>query len=324
MKTITKLGLAVTLLFLVSFFTQANAQSHDVKARNCKYYKKPPNPGSGAEVTDFSVCKVCSEKKKKEDDAKRAEDKRRADALVAKTKADNERKAKEAAEKQRLQNEKNKPVNATLVMPKNTDAPKKQAEPDKGDLSNWVNPGEYIATFYKGSKYSIKQVAINSRPHSQMPCDLGSEIISTAIVNRKLETIIAPANETIAYKVIQPTPFAFEYSYANTSLSNACSAKIFNIETKEIIAELSVNDPYERDGYRGRIIGGHLIQVQHIDLNHKYEANRKFNERIMKIHEKEKFDVVYLPEGNDGYFFWTNGKYRKVTKEEREYILNNK
>lgn len=120
MKTITKLGLAVTLLFLVSFFTQANAQSHDVKARNCKYWKKSPNPGSGAEVTDFSVCKVCSEKKDKEEAAKRAEDKRRADALVAKTKADNERKAKEAAEKQRLQNEKNKPVNATIVMSPNT------------------------------------------------------------------------------------------------------------------------------------------------------------------------------------------------------------
>ena len=115
MKTITKLGLAVTLLFLVSFFTQANAQSHDIKARNCKYWKKSPNPGSGAEVTDFSVCKVCSEKKDKEEAAKRAEDKRRHEALVAKTKADNERKAKEAAEKQRLQNEKNKPTNATLV-----------------------------------------------------------------------------------------------------------------------------------------------------------------------------------------------------------------
>ena len=116
MKTITKLGLAVMLLFLVSFFTQANAQSHDIKARNCKYWKEPPRMGSGAQVTDFSVCKVCSEKKDKEDAAKRAEDKRRHEALVAKTKAENERKAKEDAEKQRLQNEKNKPVNATIVM----------------------------------------------------------------------------------------------------------------------------------------------------------------------------------------------------------------
>lgn len=130
MKTITKLGLAVTLLFLVSFFTQANAQSHDVKARNCKYYKKPPNPGSGAEVTDFSVCKVCSEKKKKEDDAKRAEDQRRTDIAIAKQKADNERKAKEIAE--RLQAEaaekKRKEENIARAKKESEDALKRASE----------------------------------------------------------------------------------------------------------------------------------------------------------------------------------------------------
>lgn len=102
MKTLKKIVLMALLLLLTGLYSQSFAQSHNIKARNCKYWKEPPRMGSGAQVTDFSVCKACSEKKDKEDAAKRAEDKKRHEALVAKTKADNERKAKEAAEKQRL------------------------------------------------------------------------------------------------------------------------------------------------------------------------------------------------------------------------------
>ena len=314
MKTITKFGLAVLLFLFTGLFSPSFAQSHNVKALGCKYYQKV---GTGAAVNTYEVCTVCKDKKEKEQKAKQAEDKRRQEVLVAKTKAENERKAKEAAEKARIEKEKNKPVNAVIAMSPNTSKEAPKGEKDSGDLSDWFDPGKDIWIFYKGSKYSIKKVAQNNRHFSEPPCTLYDDFVSTAIVNRKLETVIAPANETIAYQVIQPTPFAFEYSYADTSLNRACSTKIFNIETKEFIAELS---PNRSDG---SIVNNYLFQVQHLVLNHKYETTRKFNERIMKIHEKEKFDVVFLPEGNDGYFFWSNGKYRKVSEQERNYILNN-
>lgn len=107
MKTMTKLGLAVTLLFLVSFFTQANAQSHNIRSLGCKYYKEAPNPGSGARVNGYEVCKVCSEKKEKERLAKVAENKRRNEILTAKLKAEAEaiEKSRAKAEEERLASE---------------------------------------------------------------------------------------------------------------------------------------------------------------------------------------------------------------------------
>lgn len=149
MKTITKLGLVALLLLFVGLFTQTYAQSHNIKARNCKYWKEPPRMGSGAQVTDFSVCKVCSEKKDKEEAAKRAEDKRRHEALVAKTKAENERKAKEDAEKQRLQNEKNKPVNATIVMSPNTGKSTPAKTEEKKDVK--MEEGYFYITDFPNS-----------------------------------------------------------------------------------------------------------------------------------------------------------------------------
>lgn len=100
---IKKLGLSIMVLSFVGLFSPTYAQSHDIKARNCKYWQKSPNPGSGAEVTDFSVCKVCSEKKDREQKAKNEENKRRDDLLAAKLKAEadkfeKDQKAKKAAE----------------------------------------------------------------------------------------------------------------------------------------------------------------------------------------------------------------------------------
>jgi len=287
MKTMTKLGFSLMLLFLVSFFTQAYAQSHNIKSIGCKYYQKPSNTGSGARVNTYEVCKVCSEKKDKEAAAKRAEDKRRADALVAKTKADNERKAKEAAEKQRLQNEKNKPVNATIVMSPNTgkETTKTKVDTKSEDLKEWdsfkdensrptkIGFGYYdsenqtrvitipakfhyqarTSSFKEGSKYTAVQITDNTKKVS--PCDDDVYTSDYAIINRKGDIVVSPPNNT-SYFVLQPAPFAIEFSYGEHEWGNhfyACGAKIFNIETKEVIAELTPNYILNKYGVTSKI-----------------------------------------------------------------------
>ena len=312
MKTMTKLGFSLMLLFLVSFFTQANAQSHDIKARNCKYWKKSPNPGSGAEVTDFSVCKVCSEKKDKEAAAKRAEDKRRADALVAKTKADNERKAKEAAEKQRLQNEKNKPVNATIVMSPNT--------------GGKTDDAKNILPFEEGAKYSI---LLRKEHRKVRPCYYntwskdGTSLISNySIVNRKLEEIVIPSSDDIGYYILGSTPYAIEIPYnVNTSYGiRGCNGKIFNIETKKIITELNNNSEYGLEINREKMISMSTINFE-LSTNAGRKMPIEFTKELRQKYLTEKFDYLLVAYGDYenkknavGYLLWNDGKY-KVIKE---------
>ncbi len=368
MKTMTKLGLAVTLLFLVSFFTQTNAQSHDIKARNCKYWKKSPNPGSGAEVTDFSVCKVCSEKKDKEAAAKRAEDKRRADALVAKTKADNERKAKEAAEKQRLQNEKNKPVNATIVMSPNTGkgtSTKAKTETDSKNLREWrtfedknsrptkigfnyydlENQTEVItipakfdyitsgSIFAEGSKYAALDGGNRS---NGSPCAEHDRIRNSFIIDRKGEVVI-PARANIGYIIIPRTPFAIELSYPEpeTWTWDACSAKIINIETKEVVGEFSPNYHLNEYGVTSQVLISKYLYVFYpnqkeyiINRNgDKYKVPEDFITNLQREFATKKYSAFfiypeeYFSDSNQytGFLLSNDGSYKVI----RESWLRN-
>ncbi|HXJ97482.1 MAG TPA: hypothetical protein VNJ50_01430, partial [Gelidibacter sp.] len=76
MKTIKKIGLVASLSMLPSFFTQASAQSHNIRSLGCKYYKEAPNPGSGARVNGYEECQPCLDKINKELKAKQAENNR--------------------------------------------------------------------------------------------------------------------------------------------------------------------------------------------------------------------------------------------------------
>lgn len=147
----------IVYLLLISF--NINAQSHNVIALGCKYYKESPNPGSGAKVNAYEVCQVCKDKKEKERKAKLDEDKRRNDVLVAKIEAENKRKAKEQAENQRLHNEKNKPVNAVIAMSHNTGKSKATTE-EKKDVK--VEKNYFYSSNYD---YQAYEAFLNSKSH---------------------------------------------------------------------------------------------------------------------------------------------------------------
>lgn len=98
MKTIKKIGLVASLSMLPSFFTQASAQSHNIRSLGCKYYKEAPNPGSGARVNGYEECQPCLDKINKELKAKQAENNRRDEILAAKLKAEADKLEKERRE----------------------------------------------------------------------------------------------------------------------------------------------------------------------------------------------------------------------------------
>lgn len=105
---ITKFGLTAILLLLTGLYSHnIFAQSHNIKARNCIYWKEPQRMETGAQVNTYEVCKVCSEKMEKEKKAKAAEDKRRTDIAIAKKRAEAEaiEKARAKAEEERLVSE---------------------------------------------------------------------------------------------------------------------------------------------------------------------------------------------------------------------------
>ncbi len=96
---IKSLLMCIAFLFLPMFTI---AQIHDIKAGNCRYYKKPTKAPKvvSAQASDERSCSICSADRKKEMAVREAEDKRRAAAeaeqLQAKKNAEEVRQRQDA------------------------------------------------------------------------------------------------------------------------------------------------------------------------------------------------------------------------------------
>lgn len=96
------------IVFLTVFSLNIYAQSHNLAPYStCRYAKKMQGRSEGG-----SGCAACDALNKKEEAAKKVEDKRRYDAMMAQIAAENEAKKKAWAEKQRVNEEESKKARA--------------------------------------------------------------------------------------------------------------------------------------------------------------------------------------------------------------------
>lgn len=185
--------------------------------------------------------------------------------------------------------------------------------------------------FVKGSKYTQVQKTFDTK--AECPCRKEAYdkygIKSYAIINRKGEEVISPPNNNTGYQVLQPTIFALEIGYQNSAGEViGCSAKIINIETKEIIAEL----PSNQDGNQVRIQSKYLMRASSIDFDNSLFGTqlmkKTFAEKLEALYTKEKFDyiLIYPEDFKDSqkfekqkaltaYLFWNDGKHKTIQEE---------
>lgn len=184
--------------------------------------------------------------------------------------------------------------------------------------------------FLKNSKYN--EVVKSFDRKIECPCRTEAYekfgITSFAIINRKGEEVISPANNHTGYHVLQPTIFALEIAYHKPPDIKGCSITIINIETKEVIAKLAPN----KNGNQAIIQPKYLMRMRDFDFENSFyvntSINKAFSEKLYALHSKEKFDyiLIYPEDFNDSntpekvkgfsaYLLWNDGKH-KLIKEE--------
>lgn len=374
MKTtnfISKLGFAFVLLLLIGIYSQTHAQSHNVKCISCKYYQKPAGTTTSPTVKIECACEPCQKKNKEEHEAKRAEDNRRQEVIIA----ENQRKAKEETERRKREEENNKPTEVVISAPKITEnKTKTKVDTNSDDLKEWrtfedknsrppkIGFGYYDSekqtqvitipaifdyhvhgngsSFMEGSKYTAVST---TRPYYvSSPCDDDHSIQDYSIINRKGEAIVPSSNNT-GYFVIQPSSFAIEFSYLQRAYGGyyGCSANIFNIETKEVIAELKPNYIHNKYGVTSKvnILQGNIFYSEQKDffiyvLSKRFHSSEMFSNNLKREFSSGKYVAFLLyPEDTDfsydtykskrwtGYLLGKDGKYKIVTDEWLTNIL---
>ncbi len=345
----------VALILIISaLFNNVVAQSHNVQCASCKYYQRPADAKNV--VNTGCVCESCREKDKKERESKQAEDKRRQAVKIA----ENQRKAKQEAERKKLEQEKNKPTNVVISAPKTTEnATKIKVETNSRDLKEWTTfedensrpskigfkyydsenrtqvikiPAKFnyharSSSFKEGSKYTAVQVT--GFTYKVSPCKDNVNTSDYAIINRKGDIVVSPPNNT-TYFVIQPAPFAIEFSYGEHQWGNhfrGCSAKIFNIETKEVIAELTPNYILNKYGVTSQVFVDarekmYFPNQTKFIVNDRRYASEEFVKNLQREFATGKYSVFLIyPDNTDdsstqytGFLLGNNGNY-KVLRE---------
>jgi len=161
----------LTLVLFFALIGGSYAQTaHKTLLPNCKYYKGNPNPEKGAMgIEPGARCPVCYEKDKKEQEAKRAEDKRRAEIAAAKAKAEQEARDRARAEEELArQKERERKIAEEIRLKKEAEEAKRRLDAirnqyAKGGKGSSVSGAsidyiEEITDFYDNKKrvYGIK------------------------------------------------------------------------------------------------------------------------------------------------------------------------
>lgn len=137
MKTKILLSLFIVMLTVI----QLNAQSHNTKTPNCKYYQKSTSTNATAiEGGVIPVCTACKVLATKENEAKAAEDKRRAIAISEKKKADQIERQKTLEKEKKESEAKVKASEVFVTMPKTSSINNSISNEKTGQNSDLHNP----------------------------------------------------------------------------------------------------------------------------------------------------------------------------------------
>lgn len=181
-----KTKILLTVMNLIFAVVQINAQAHDNSKGGCRLAKNHIDTGY--------VCPACAAVDKKEADARKVEDKKRSDAVLAKSKVDEAAKQAAFKKQQAEMAEKNKVTQLKVVMPKISESTAKKTSKvemdnvEKFRFENEYDKSKNIPTkFYNSKIYYEDKLVFESNQFT------------------KIDKVLSFPNNKIVFVAIYPT-----------------------------------------------------------------------------------------------------------------------
>lgn len=229
--------LLITMLTMLCL-NSVNAQSHVIKPDvNCKLNKVKYG-------TEAAICPACANIDKKEKEAKEAEDKRRADAIVAKAKAEHE--AMNKAREDKLKQEK-----------EDEDKRKEKEESDK------------IARDAMMKRYN--EIAEKGRVKSTVK----GEAVSTDFSIDKIETFNDEERRIYGFKIAETEILTFPFENFQTNISRLQGSNFFTVDVYSSV-EVYAIDPK----YKYRAVYSHSYLVNYLGEKLEIDGRTTFDYKI--------------------------------------------